>query len=129
MNGKWRRRRGPGQGGRIQARFRGPDPAVLRQLGRQAEDVLHDDGNAVCVRHDWREREKVVRPDLLELQARRNGITRVEVARALETSFEGRAIGFYREPGHAATGTFPHETRLLPITAAPAKCGRCAWWC
>jgi multidrug efflux pump subunit AcrB len=110
---------GPGQGGRIQARFRGPDPAVLRRLGRQAEQVLHDDGNAVCVRNDWREREKVVRPDLLELQARRNGITRVEVARALETSFEGRAIGFYREPGYAATGTFPQETRLLPIVARP----------
>jgi multidrug efflux pump subunit AcrB len=110
---------GPGQGGRIQARFRGPDPAVLRQLAHQAEKVLEDDGNAVCVRHDWREKEMVVRPGLLELQARRNGITRVDVARALETSFEGRVVGFYREPGYAATGTFPQETRLLPIVARP----------
>ena len=37
------------------------------------------------MRSDWREREKVIRPDLLELQARRNGITRVEVAQALES--------------------------------------------
>src|SRR5262249_50530008 len=115
---------GPGQGGRIQARFRGPDRAKLRELGDRAKQVLEEDGNAVCVRHDFREREKVVRPDLLELQARRNGITRVEVARALETSFEGRAVGFYREPGYAATGTFPQETRLLPIVARPPRAER-----
>lgn len=109
---------GPGQGGRIQARFQGPDPAVLRQLSAQAIKVL-EDADATCVRSDWREREKVLRPDLRELQARRNGITRVEVARALETSFEGRVVGFYREPGTAGTGIFPQEKRLLPIVARP----------
>ena len=71
------------------------------------------------MRSDWRERVKVIRPDLLELQARRNGITRVEVAQALESSFEGRVVGFYREPGYAGTGVFPQETRLLPIVARP----------
>jgi multidrug efflux pump subunit AcrB len=110
---------GPGQGGRIQARFQGPDPAQLRKLGNQASRVLEDDGGAVCIRCDWREPVKVIRPDLLELQARRNGITRVEVAQALQTSFEGRAVGFYREPGSAATGVFPQESRLLPIVARP----------
>ena len=73
---------GPGDGGRIQARFQGPDPAKLRELGDQAIRVLEDDGRAVCVRGDWREPVKVIRPDLLDLQARRNGITRVEVAQA-----------------------------------------------
>lgn len=110
---------GPGAGGRIQARFRGPDPAQLRRLAEQAIDILQEDGTAVCVRSDWRDRVKVIRPDLLELQARRNGITRVEVARALASSFEGRVVGFYREPGSAATGVFPQETRLLPIIARP----------
>ena len=110
---------GPGAGGRIQARFRGPDPAKLRELADQAKQVLEDDGGAVLVRSDWREPMKVIRPDLLELQARRNGITRVEVAQALESSFEGRVVGFYREPGNAGTGVFPQETRLLPIIARP----------
>ncbi|MFH0343874.1 MAG: efflux RND transporter permease subunit [Chromatiales bacterium] len=110
---------GPGAGGRIQARFRGPDPAQLRALAEQAKRVLVDDGGTVAVRSDWREREKVIRPDLLELQARRNGITRAEVAQALESSFEGRVVGFYREPGSAATGVYPQETRLLPIIARP----------
>ena len=110
---------GPGAGGRIQARFRGPDPAQLRALADQAKRVLVDDGGTVAVRSDWREREKVIRPDLLELQARRNGITRAEVAQALESSFEGRVVGFYREPGGAGTGVYPQETRLLPIIARP----------
>jgi multidrug efflux pump subunit AcrB len=115
---------GPGDGGRIQARFRGPDPAKLRELGDQAMAVLWDDGGAVCVRSDWRDRVKVIRPELLELQARRNGITRVEIARALESSFEGRVVGFYREPGSAGTGVYPQETRLLPIIARPPPAER-----
>jgi multidrug efflux pump subunit AcrB len=110
---------GPGQGGRIQARFRGPDSAKLRALADQAMKVLDDDGGAVCVRSDWREREKVIRPDLLELQAAHNGITRAEVAEVLQTGFEGRSVGFYREPGSAGTGVYPKETRLLPIIARP----------
>lgn len=110
---------GPGAGGRIQARFNGPDSATLRKLGDQAIKVLEDDGLAVCVRSDWREQVKVIRPVLLDSQARRNGITRVEVAQALESSFEGRAVGFYREPGSAGRGVYPQETRLLPIIARP----------
>jgi multidrug efflux pump subunit AcrB len=112
---------GPGDGGRIQARFRGPDSGELRRLADTAREILDRDGGAVCVRHDWREREKVLRPDLLEMQARRNGITRVEVAQALEIGFEGRAVGFYREPGDEGVGVFPQETRLLPIIARPPE--------
>jgi multidrug efflux pump subunit AcrB len=110
---------GPGAGGRVQARFRGPDPAELRKLADQAKKILQDDGGTMGVRHDWRQREMVIRPEVLELQARRNGITRVEVAQALETGFEGRVVGFYREPGSAGSGVFPLETRLLPIVARP----------
>jgi multidrug efflux pump subunit AcrB len=110
---------GPGAGGRLQARFRGPDSEKLRQIADQAKKVLEEDGGALCVRSDWREREKVIRPALLEHQARRNGITRVEVAQALESSFEGRLVGFYREPGSAGVGVYPQETRLLPIVSRP----------
>ncbi len=110
---------GPGQGGRIQARFSGPDPDQLRTLADEAVKIIRDDGGAVCVRQDWREPELVVRPHLLEQPALRNGITRVEVAQALETSFEGRTVGFYREPGNVGTGVYPQESRLLPIVARP----------
>ncbi len=110
---------GPGQGGRIQARFSGPEPDQLRALADEAVNIIRDDGGAICVRHDWRERETVVRPRLLEQPALRNGITRVEVAQALETGFDGRTVGFYREPGDVGTGVYPQESRLLPIVARP----------
>ncbi|HSQ00165.1 MAG TPA: efflux RND transporter permease subunit [Candidatus Dormibacteraeota bacterium] len=115
---------GPGKGGRIQARFSGADPATLRALADQAEKILADDGGAIGVRDDWREPEMVIQPDLREVQARRNGITRVEVAAALETGFQGRVVGFYREPGIARGGIFPQETRLLPIVARPPEAER-----
>lgn len=110
---------GPGSGGRIQLRFSGPDGAVLRELAGKAQTILIDDGGAKGVRNDWRQPEKIIRPDFLELQALRNGISRVDVAAALQTRFEGRTVGFYREPGGAATGVYPQETRLLPIIARP----------
>jgi multidrug efflux pump subunit AcrB len=110
---------GPGAGGRIQVRFSGPDPATLRHLADQAIAVLENDRNALCIRSDWREREKVLRPQLFAMPSRRNGITRVEVSEALQAGFEGRTIGFYREPGSARAGNFPQETRLLPIIARP----------
>ena len=110
---------GPGSGGRVQLRFSGPDYGVLRGLAGQAEAILIDDGGAKGVRDDWREPVKVIRPDFLELQALRNGISRVDVAEALETRFEGRVVGFYREPGAAGAGVYPQETRLLPIIARP----------
>lgn len=110
---------GPGQGGRIQARFSGPDPDRLRALADEAVKIIREDGGAVCVRQDWREPEIVVQPQLLEQPALRNGITRVEVAQALQTGFEGRVVGFYREPGDIGTGVYPQETRLLPIVARP----------
>jgi multidrug efflux pump subunit AcrB len=110
---------GPGSGGRVQVRFRGPDPATLRQLAGETQRILNDDGGAKGVRIDWRQPENVIRPKVLSLQTARNGITRVDVAQALETGFEGRVVGFYREPGGAATGVYPQETRLLPILARP----------
>ena len=115
---------GPGGGGRIQTRFSGPDAAVLRRLGDQAMRIIQDDGGALCIRSDWQNPVQAIRPQLLELQARRNGITRVEVARALESSFEGRAVGFYREPGDARAGVFPQETSLLPIIVRPPRSER-----
>lgn len=110
---------GPGGGGRIQARFRGPDSDTLRQLAGQTTKIINDDGGAKGVRDDWRESELVIRPNLLEQQARRNGITRVDVAQALETAFQGRVVGFYREQGNAGSTLYPQETRLLPIIARP----------
>jgi multidrug efflux pump subunit AcrB len=110
---------GPGGNGRVQVRFSGPDPATLRALAGQAEIIVNESGKAIGVRTDWRQPEKVVRTKVLELQANRNGLTRVDVAQTLESGFEGRTVGFFRQAAGTATGIFPQETRLLPIIARP----------
>ncbi len=97
---------GPGEGGKIQLRFRGPEARILRELAGRAEAIYHESGKAAGIRNDWREKVKVVRADLREAQARRTGITRREIARVIEASFEGANVGVYRE-----------RNRLLPIIA------------
>ena len=110
---------GPGSSGRVQVRFSGPDPAVLRDLAGQTQNIIINTGNSLGVRTDWRQPEKVIRPKVLELQANRNGLTRVDVAQALESGFSGRTVGFYREPPGASVGVFPQDARLLPIISRP----------
>jgi len=110
---------GPGSSGRVQVRFSGPDPAVLRALADQAKNILNDNPQSVGVRSDWRQPEMVIRPKVLELQANRHGLTRVDIAEALESGFEGRVVGFYRQPGGTGAGVFPQEVRLMPIISRP----------
>jgi len=88
---------GPGSGGKIQARFSGPDPNVLRGLAEQTINILHEDGGAKAIRTDWRQRVKVMRPILAEEEANNAGVTAQDVALAVKASFEGASVGVYRE--------------------------------
>jgi multidrug efflux pump subunit AcrB len=88
---------GPGSGGRIQARFSGPNHDELRLLANQAVNILRQDGGAKGVRIDSREQVPVIRPEFSEVEARRAGITRTDLGTALETAFSGRRIGIFRE--------------------------------
>ncbi len=88
---------GPGDPQKIHARFRGPDPAVLRDLAAQAEEIMLDDPDVVDVMSDWRQRVPLIRPIVAETQARNAGITRAQIAQSLQASFEGIRIGLYRE--------------------------------
>ena len=47
---------GPGGGGKVQARFSGPDANVLRSLAEESITILFEDGGAKAVRTDWRQR-------------------------------------------------------------------------
>ncbi len=94
---------GPGDGGKIQARFSGPDPDVLRSLAAKTERILYDNGGK-AIRTDWRQRVKVIRPRLAEEEANLAGITRPDVANVLRQGFEGQTVGVYRE-----------KDKLLPI--------------
>jgi multidrug efflux pump subunit AcrB len=88
---------GPGDGGKIQLRVMGPDGDKLRELAEKAKNIIYKDGGAVAIRDEWREKVKVVRPQLAEAQARRTGITRPDLGKALESAFSGTQTGVYRE--------------------------------
>ncbi|WP_434761801.1 efflux RND transporter permease subunit [Vibrio fortis] len=97
---------GPGGGAKIEARIVGSDPTVLRSIAAQVMDIMHADPGAFNVRHDWRERTKVLEPQFNESQARRYGITKSDVDDFLAMSFSGKSIGVYRD-----------GTTLMPIVA------------
>ncbi len=94
----WRFIMGPGGGAsKIEATFRGPDPAVLRQLADEAKAIMAADGRALSVKDNWRQPVAVIEPVYNDNKGRRLGISREDLANALETNFTGRTVGVYRE--------------------------------
>jgi len=96
---------GPSSGA-VEVRFSGPDPVVLRQLSNQAREILMAHPDTYAVRDDWRQRVKIIRPQFDETRARLAGISRTDLARALEMNVTGSRIGIYRE-----------SDELIPIIA------------
>lgn len=97
---------GPGSDSKIEARFTGPDPEVLRALGDQAIAILKADPVADAVLHNWRERTKLVRPQFAEAQARELGVDKRDLDTLLKMNFSGVNVGLYRDGTH-----------MLPIVA------------
>jgi len=97
---------GPGRDSKIEARFHGPDPAVLRQLSEQAQALMRADHESKDVRDDWRQPVKLVKPLFNEQVGRQLGVTREDLAKALQFAFDGTQVGYYRD-----------GIRVLPILA------------
>ncbi|MFG1491031.1 AcrB/AcrD/AcrF family protein, partial [Oceanospirillum sp. HFRX-1_2] len=53
---------GPANNSKLEARFIGPDPEILRQLAVKAKDVFIADGGIEGIKDNWRQRVKVLRP-------------------------------------------------------------------
>jgi multidrug efflux pump subunit AcrB len=53
---------GPSPAAKIEARFIGPDPEVLRRLSAEAKAIFREDPAATGIRDDWRERSKMCTP-------------------------------------------------------------------
>lgn len=106
---------GPGRNSKLEARFHGPDPQVLRTLSEQAKTLMRADPDSKEVRDDWREPVKVVRPLFNEQVGRQLGITRTDLADALQYAFDGIQVGLYRD-----------GERLLPILVRATAAERAA---
>ncbi|MBY6186701.1 efflux RND transporter permease subunit [Marinobacter hydrocarbonoclasticus] len=81
----------------VEARFSGPDAAVLRSLSAEAEAIMKSHPNARYVRNDWRQESPLLVPVLNQEQARLAGVTRFDVARTLQLAADGLPIGQLRQ--------------------------------
>lgn len=88
---------GPGRDAKIEARFSGPDPQVLRELSEQAQAIMRADIEAVDIRNDWRSPVKLVTPVFNEQVGRQLGITREDLGDAMLFAFDGLPAGSYRD--------------------------------
>jgi multidrug efflux pump subunit AcrB len=95
---------GPGRDAKIEARFSGPDPEILRQLSERAEVIMRADTYAMDIRNDWRSPVKVATPVFNEQVGRQLGVDRETLGGSLKYAFEGVSVGVYRD-----------GIRLLPI--------------
>ncbi|AVI63783.1 efflux RND transporter permease subunit [Halomonas sp. GFAJ-1] len=99
---------GPGDGADIEARFQGPSPKILRELAAEAERRIAASPYLIDPRHNWRQQEMVVVPHINEERARIAGVSREDIAQALQFASSGARAGTYREGEH-----------LLPIVVRP----------
>ncbi len=88
---------GPPSDYKIEARFSGPDPLVLRKLAQKAKDIMRADPLATYVRDDWRERVPVWQPTYSQQRARDAGVERRDVALAILGSTDGATVATFRE--------------------------------
>ncbi|MCP3890442.1 MAG: efflux RND transporter permease subunit [Desulfobulbaceae bacterium] len=88
---------GPGEGGKIQLRINGPDPAELRRMGDEVLAVIAEDPISQAIRTEWGEKMKLPQPIIAEDRARTLGIDRPMIATAIESNFSGTTTGIYRE--------------------------------
>ncbi|MBX2857189.1 MAG: efflux RND transporter permease subunit [Cellvibrionaceae bacterium] len=93
----WRFVLGPGGGSKIEAEFSGPDPKILHQLAGKAKDIMRADGGALSIKDDWRQPVSVIEPVYAKRAGQRAGVSREDLALALQTNFSGRRVGVYRE--------------------------------
>lgn len=104
---------GPTPAAKIEARFYGEDPTVLRKLAAQTETIFHAEPAAENIRHNWRNQTLILRPQFNLAQAREAGISKQSLDSALLMNFNGLTVGTYRE-----------QSDLMPIIARAPKTER-----
>ncbi|MCU7932989.1 MAG: efflux RND transporter permease subunit [Candidatus Thiodiazotropha sp. (ex Codakia rugifera)] len=90
-------RMGPGRDSKIEARFHGPDPTLLRRLSQEAQAIMRADPRSKDIRDNWRQPVKLIRPIFNEQVGRQLGITREHLATALQYAFDGTPVGQFRD--------------------------------
>lgn len=81
----------------VELMFCGPDPAVLKDLARQAQQVMEDEPTADLVTDNWEPEMPVMMVDYYQPVARQSGLSRTDVGLSLLSATDGLPVGSYYE--------------------------------
>ena len=89
----------------VEVEFSGPDPAVLRDLSRQAEDIMRRCPyvDPYSVQNNWKPSAKSLAVDYVRADALRSGIERGDVANALLAATDGMPVGVLADQDRMVT--------------------------
>ena len=110
----------------VEAQFAGPDPAVLRDLASQAEEVMRRCPyvDPYSVQNNWKPKGKTLVADYVRQDALRSGIERSDVGNALMAATDGMTVGVINDQDRSvminlmvrnADGTKIQDLREIPV--------------
>lgn len=81
----------------IEARFLGPDPAILDSLAGLAIEIMRKNPKVADARNEWGNMTMMVRPVYDPVKAGTLGITKSAMMESVRSIGEGTAVGLYRD--------------------------------
>lgn len=81
----------------IEARFLGPDPAVLDSLTGVAIEIMRRNPKIVDARNEWGNMSMMIRPDYDPVRAGVVGISKAEMMESVKSIGDGFPVGIYRD--------------------------------
>ncbi len=97
---------GPTPAAKIEARIIGDNPIELRRISAQVTSIFNSEPSATNIRHNWRNAQLMLRPQVDWAKARNVGVSKYDLDNALQYQLNGNQIGVFRD-----------QTRLIPIIA------------
>ena len=81
----------------IEARFLGPDPAVLDSLVGQAIEIMRRNPKVADARNEWGNMALMLRPVYDPVKAGELGITKAQMLQSVKSISDGVPVGIYRD--------------------------------
>ncbi|GHT40710.1 multidrug transporter AcrB [Planctomycetales bacterium] len=109
----------------IEVRFKGSDPAVLRQLAQRSQKIFASKNIAKDVSDDWKENVLVWQPVFSQVKENFAFLGRSDVNTALRWWTRGITSGFYHEDDHLipiqVRVSLPERNDFANLTSMPVK--------
>lgn len=100
---------------KIEARFFGKDVDTLRSVGEQALAAMKEHPDVTYAKYKWGDRTLEIHPRMGDI-ARKSGLSRTDMAQALQMAYSGVGAGIYRENDKLMriVARLPQEERTTP---------------